>query len=209
MQAQLPDLNTAWIMDKREFLNSIKNRNYTAVFGSLYAINAALPKDYQITISDQEYYQKTIHDIKVICPNCALNCDHCDTGKGECQAEMQRSKIKIFEVLKNSLIATISDKKTEKVWKCEKCHKTNKLAQTTMIREILPQPSFLQVVPNPPARSGSLIDRNDYHRKVEKWAYLFYDELAYQMSKYRIEYKPKDSENIDEVVSDGGETLDI
>ena len=192
-QAALPDLNTAWIMDKREFLNAIKNRGYTAVVGSLLSINAALPDNYIIKVSDKEYEKITQLELLYVCPVCKLKCQHCKTGKGDkCDGEYNRKDVTIKDSLTSHTISTITGMKEDKIWKCKKCNTVHLLSKTLTIQPKLAEPHFLKVVPNPPSRTGSLTDRNLYHIKMERWAYQFYYELAHQMSLFRLEYKPRD-----------------
>ena len=203
-QAALPDLNTAWIMDKREFLQAIKQRNYTAVVGSLFSINAALPEDYQVRISDIEYEKKVQEDIYLICPNCKKTCPHCDTGKGECLGEFKRIEVPIKQVIVNHAVTTITGSTLEKVWECKRCHNIQLLSKTKMVQTKIAEPHFFQIVPSPPIRSGSLTDRNLYYMKMQKWAYQFYNEIAHSMSRFRLEYKPKTDDGLENVL-DGGE----
>lgn len=203
-QAALPDLNTAWIMDKREFLQAIKQRNYTAVVGSLFSINAALPEEYQVKISDIEYDKKIQGDIYLICPTCKKSCIHCETGKGECTGEFKRADTIIKQIIVNYSIKTITGTTNEKVWQCKRCHNTQLLSKTKMVQTKIAEPHFFQIVPNPPERSGSLTDRNLYYMKMQKWAYQFYNEIAHSMSRFRLEYKPKNDDGLESIL-DGGE----
>jgi len=194
-QAALPDLNTAWIMDKREFLNALKLKNYGVVFWSLSSINAAMPEDYRVEISDQKYNDELKKDLLV-------KCSHCDI-------ELKHKDIVVREVLKHHVVATMTGTDKEKVWECSNCHKYNNLSKTPMIQIKPKEPYFLKVVPNPPSRKGSLLDRIEYHKRAEAWAYRFYTEISHQMSKLRTEYKPKGEDQEELTHIDGGEGLDF
>lgn len=178
--AALPDLNTKWIINTREFLIAIRSHNYPAMFGCLLTSNAMLPDKYQVKISNNEYNKLIKQDLSVIC-------NHCNT-------ETKHQDIDIQTILTNHSLSTITGQRTERVWHCNKCNKTNLLTKTRMIQDKMAEPYYLQVVPSPPTRKGTLTDRSEYHRIVEKWAWQFYSELEHQMSLYRIEYRPKSDE---------------
>jgi len=182
-QAALPDLNTAYIIYRREVLNTIKSRNYTAMFGSLFAINALLPENYQVEISDKKYYDMIAQKVFVVCKHC--------------NEETRRDTIKVHDIMTNLIVSTITGNISEKLWDCPKCHKPNNLSKSKMIQEIPKEPTFTKVVPNPPNRTNALNDRNELHKKLEKWAYRLLDELEHQMSLFRLEYKPKDEDMTD------------
>ena len=195
VQAALPDLNTAWIMDKREFLNALRQKNYSVVYWSLSSINAAMPEKYRVEISDQKYNAELKKDLLV-------KCTHCDI-------ELNQKLITIKSKLKPSTLALLTENKLEKVWECSNCHNDNILSRTPMIQLKPQEPFFLKVIPSPPSRKGSLIDKIDFHRKFTAWAYLFYTEISHQMSKLRTEYKPKGEEEQELSSIDGGESGDI
>lgn len=208
-QAALPDLNTAWIMDKRELLQAIRHRNYTAVVGYLFAINAAIPEPYTVHISDLEYNQAKQEHVFVICSICSKECPHCKSKKGECTAEHKRSDVIVKEVMCNTVLNTITGLEHQKVWECPTCHNQQLLNKTKMVKTKIAEPHFFQVVPSPPQREGTLTDRNLYHVKMQHWAYQFYNEIAHAMSRFRLEYRPKGDELDMGDVMDGGEVLDI
>ena len=184
-QAALPDLNTQWIIAVREFWTALRSKNYPMLFGALYNINALLPDNYQIEISDKKYFDEVNKQgISLICKYCS--------------AETKRQDIKIKEVLTTYSVSILTGHKNEKVWYCDKCHKDNILSQAKMINNVLPQPCYLKVVPNPPIRKSDLSDRQQYHRNVERWGLQALNELQHQMSLFRLEYKPKDDENFED-----------
>src|ERR1700746_2807554 len=167
VQAALPDLNTAWIMDKREFLNALRQKNYSVVYWSLSSINAAMPEKYRVEISDQKYNHELKKDLLVKCLHC--------------NAELNQKSIRITSKFKSRILSIITESKSEKVWECSNCHEDNILSQTPMIQVKPQEPFFLKVIPNPPSRKGTLVDRMDFHRRFVSWAYLFYTEISHQM----------------------------
>ena len=212
VQAALPDLNTQWIMSKREAWTAIKNKDYNSLFGALFDINAMLPKDkdrdYQIEISDHKYNEMIKQDTIYICNSCSSNCIHCKTNEGKCIAETPKNVIVIKNIPTSSFIRTLTGKHIERMWQCPRCKEYTLLHQTKIIQTVIKEPFFLKVVPSPPSRKNGIMDRREYDRSVKRWAMILMNELSYQMSRYRLEYIPKDSEQKDEEVLDGQEHLD-
>ena len=209
----LPDLNTAWIMDKREFLQAIKNpSNFTGIVAYLNSINAALPDDYQIRISSAEYFNIIQQDLIYPCSHCTTEYESKDENgkikKETRPTEHYKNNIQIKTKLVSSMISIISDKKSVQVWNCPKCRKDNLLSKTKPIQTKLAEPYFLRVIPNPPSRTGSLLDRTAFKINMMRWAFQFYNELSHSMSRYRLEYQPKDSDLELLEVQSGGEELD-
>ena len=66
-QARLPDINTAFIVYRREAITSWKSQTYDACFGSLQTLNGLLPHDYRVMISDSEYYKEINKDMLFTC----------------------------------------------------------------------------------------------------------------------------------------------
>lgn len=206
----LPDLNTAYIFYRTDVKNSIKSENFTGMVGSLFDLNALLPKEYQIKISTKEYNDLIRQDLTVICNHCLKSCEHCKTNNGEleCIAESKYHDIIIKQVITPYLLAAITGEETEKLWECKRCNNNNLLSKTKMIQNVIAQPYYLKVIPNPPNRKDGFSDRTEYKIKMKNWGYQFLIELEHQMSLYRIEYKPKDEDNA-EFVTDGMENQDI
>lgn len=182
-------------MNAREFWTAIKTENFPEVFGSLFSINALLPDEYRIEISDTKYKEEiNKQGISIVCKNCKKNCDHCKTGKGECKAESRREEIKVKTIEMSDLLKTLTSQKEEKVWECPRCKSNNILSQSKRINNILPDPCYLKVIPNPPNRKDGILHRRTYKKDIEKWALQFFNELQHQMSLFRLNYKPKDQE---------------
>lgn len=194
-QAALPDLNTAFIIYRREAMTSLKSKRYDACFGALYAINGLLPKEYRVKVSTKQYDAKTNLDIMAICPECKVSSNY--------------KEIKIFDLLSPLIVGMITGNKTEKVWSCEKCNKINKLSKTDILEPVLEEPNFTKMMPAPPERRNGLLDRVSFHREISRWVWTMIDELEAQMSNYRREYKPQNEEMIDNYNSlESGEELD-
>ena len=140
------------------------------------------------------------------------DCPHCIDSKSkglQCLAEFNKSIIKLETIRNNILVSTLTRKKFERIWVCPKCNNESLISQTRKIQTVLKEPSFLQVIPSAPTRRDGILDRREYHKKFTIWATLFMNELSYQMSRYRLEYKPKDMElDQEEIKYDGQEMLD-
>lgn len=201
-------------MDKREFLQAIKNpSNFTAITAYLNSINGALPDEYTVKISTSKYNDIIQQDLIYPCNHCTTEYEYKDENdkiKTETRpTEHNKNKVKIKTKLLDSTLSILSSKKTVQVWECPKCHKDNLLSKTNPIQTKLAEPYFLRVIPNPPNRTGSLLDRTGYKINFVRWAFQFYNELSHSMSRYRLEYQPKDSDlDLSEIQTDGGEGLD-
>lgn len=182
-QAALPDLNTAFIIYRREAITSLKGKRYDACFGALYAINGLLPKEYRVKVSTKLYEEKTNLDIMAVCYHC--------------KAESNYKEVVIHDVLVPLIVKMITGSVTEKVWDCSKCLKSNKLNKTDILEPILEEPNFTKMMPKPPERKNGLLDRVSFHREISRWVWTMIDELEAQMSNYRREYQPRSDEMID------------
>lgn len=191
-QARLPDINTAYITYRREVLVSLKTKNYTSCIGSLYALNGLLPQKYRVTISNLEYAEKTMQDLKVIC--------------NHCKQQINYKSIKILKVIMPLIDGLITSQSYHKVWDCTLCLKENTLDHTEMIQQVLKEPSFLQVVPRPPNRKEGMKDRTTYHNQFVIWAETLLIELEAQMAQFRDDNWHKgDDPLLDEEVDTEGE----
>ena len=170
-QARLTDVNSAAMKYRNVAIASLASQNYDNCFGSLYALNGLLPKEYRVVISTIEYNNMTRQDIFVTC--------------GECGAELDFRSVQVFLVLRPLIETIISGNQYEKVWFCTACKHENKLLKTKMSQTVLKEPYFLKVVPKPPRRKDGLNDRSSYHRKVIQWAWALLDELETQFAQFR------------------------
>lgn len=149
-------------------------RNYSRAFGACYAINAALPEKYQIHISTEQYEEAVKTNVLFVCGKCKIDCN--------------KNDVKILELLLVPLQNLIINEKVEKVWFCTGCGAENVLARTEMKQTKLVQPSYTQIVPEPPQRRDGMLGRLDYHNKAEQWVWLCLEELEYALTTYRDDY---------------------
>jgi hypothetical protein len=183
VQARLPDINTAFITYRREFLQALQEKNYTVVVGSLNALNSLLPKEYRVQISTSDFEDKMRSDVQAIC-----------TG---CTEEIEYSKIHIFQLALSFLESTLSGQKKTKAWICPKCNCTNRLTLTKMIKTVVEEPYHLTLVPSPPIRKTGIRDRNAYHNEFLKWAWRMANEIEERLGQFRDDNWHKSSEMMD------------
>lgn len=195
-QAALPDLNTAFIVYRREAITSLKSKRYDACFGALYAINGLLPKEYRVKISTKLYDEKTNLDTIAVCQHC--------------KEQTNYNEINIHDVLLPVAVGIITGLEYEKVWTCTKCNQVNKLYKTDILEPTIEEPYFVKIVPKPPMRRTGLLDRLSYHKQISRWVWTFLDELEAQMSNYRREYRPMNNDmiDLDSTINDSGEEID-
>lgn len=197
-QAILPDLNSAYIRYRNLILEKASAKDYTMCFGALYAINAILPKEYQVAVSTIEYKKRTNTGMFVICGYCTTQTKDEKTKEiKEIPTEHDYHNIKVYSKMLDSVSRVIKGKDYEKLWDCPKCKKPNNLEKTEIIKTALQEPMHFQVVPNAPARKDGIEQRSNYDIDVQKWILQFLGELEYQMGRHRREYVPKSTETLD------------
>lgn len=196
MQARLPDINTAFIVYRREAISSWKSRTYDSCFGSLNTLNGLLPKKYRVVISTKEYDNKTKQDLIACCT--------------KCDAEIDFRSVQVFELIAPFTQSVINGNVKEKVWNCTECKKINHLDDTKIIQKVLQEPYFLQVVPKPPIRREGMMDRTRYHIKFSIWFWTVLGEIEQQMAQFRDDNWHKEGElyDIDTDIGDSGEADD-
>lgn len=182
-QARLPDINTAFIVYRREVLSSLNSQRYQDCFGALNTLNGLLPEKYRVIISTEQFNEKTKQGIFALC-----------TG---CNKEIDYSTVEPFEVICTFLESAITRQKTKMVWMCPECKSENQVNHERMIKTKLQEPYFLRVVPNPPERKDGLIDRTNYHGLVSKWVWMAIGELEAQMAQFRDDNWHKEGELFD------------
>lgn len=187
-QSRLPDINTAFIMYRREVLQSLNQKNYDNCFGALYALNGLLPAEYRVKVSSIEYSRLTTQDIVAKC--------------NKCDKEIDYKSLKVMAILAPLIVGVVSGQQYHKIWVCPECKFENKLTKTAMIQKTLQEPYFLRVVPKPPQRKDGLFDRSSYHRKVIQWVWNMLDELEERMAQFRDDNWTKS----DNLYNDGFET---
>ncbi len=170
-QARLPDINTQYIKFTNEAVNSWKSKSYESCLGSLFALNGMLPADYRVTISDQDYLDKTKEVLIVVCT--------------DCKKETDRDEVAVRHLMLPHLDSILAGQKYDDFWFCPKCNIRNKLSKTEMILNKRVDPAFNQVMPKPPTRHDGLLDRAKYHSKFTLWFWTCMGEIIAQMAKFR------------------------
>lgn len=181
--AALIDLNHLALkhLDKAFFYLQVQD--YDSCVGSLHAVNAALPSDYQIVFDSDDYKQKISHPIEIYCKHCP--------------AIMKRDDIKIWKMILPLHEQIITKTKTVDAWTCPECKEENILVDSKVIRKERQEPFFTKVVPAPPERKQNLGDRTAYHVKFRAWFNNVVAELTRQISQLRWDHwKQGEDENM-------------
>ncbi len=191
-QARLPDINTAFVMYRREAITNYKSKNYSLCIGSIYALNALLPDKYRVKISDIEYEKKTQKKLLLPCPKCLEQFDFNEIPK--------------VKIIVPTIEQFLTTNETTEIWKCPKCDVTNPFDRNELIKQIPQEPFFIHVVPHPPTQKDGLISRNRFFRKFSVWYWMILNELEERMAQFRDDNWQKESDYYeDEAILDGGE----
>ena len=183
-QARLPDINTQYVMLTREAITNFKSRNYSLCIGSLYSLNALMPEKYRVIISNQLYEQKTKTKVLVECL--------------ECKEQQELLKVKKFRLIIPTSERFFSATEYDEMWSCGKCKANNRMAQTEPIKEVLQEPYFIHVVPQPPAHKDGLLSRNTYYKLFSVWFWSIFTEVEEAMARFRDDNWQKEGEWFDE-----------
>lgn len=179
-QARLPDINTAFNTHRKRAILAIEDTNWTEALGALYAINACLPEEYRVIISNQKYDELTKEDLIAYC--------------NKCKEYTNRNMIKIISVLTSPLEQLITNETTRKMWFCPQCKQENRLVDTNMEQTILAQPYYIGVIKLPPSRTDDIVSHLTYDRVMERWCWTMLTELEQKMAQYREDNWKKEDE---------------
>ena len=175
MQAKLPDLNAALAKARMDAIISKDLKNYNKCVASLECMNALLPPEYRISMTDREY-SEAIHNDEM------WECRHCK--KSTPSSDVERTRLPVRASLWALTRARI---RTVKAWVCPLCYKLSVTAGT--IRNKLENRGlyFLKAVPEPPRRTA-LIGSHQFQLEFESWYRVTRRELESQIGHYRAEY---------------------
>lgn len=171
-QARLPDVNTAFIKWRNKVVTALEAFKYTAAIGSLNNFNACLPKEYQVKVSTILY-------------NEALNAEKLLVHCRQCNEDIDFRTVKRERVLADPLEEMITLKKYKDIWICSLCGKDNLTTTSEFIQAKLPNPYYIGIVPDPPERKDGILDRHEYHRKIERWCWTMIGELEFKAAQFR------------------------
>lgn len=192
-QARLPDVNTAFITYRGIAIRSLQSHKYLDCLGALKSINAMLPEKYRVELNNDKFDEDSKINLHYVCGSCDKNID----GKF----------VIPFDYYLDSIDSLITNKVKIKVWKCPECNKLSGLSNTRIIQNMLPQPSYLQVVPLPPTRKGGLMGRTQFRHEFGVWAWNMINELEKSMAQFRDDNwsKGDDDEFGDDWINDDDE----
>lgn len=182
MQSLLVDINTAAITYRRECLQSLDKKKYAHCFGCIKAMNGLLPEDqddksYRIRIDTAEYNEK-------VKGSSVARCNYC-------KKDTERKGLQILNIRLPAEAAQVIGYDVEQVWLCSHCKKDNILKDTVIIQNVVVEPFYSQIVPEPPKREVGLLNQMDYHKNVVEWVWLCLDNLEEAFTRYRKDYEPK------------------
>ncbi len=182
MQSLLIDINTSAITYRRECLIALKQKQYASCYGSIKAMNGLLPADeegksYRLRFDTIEYDEKVHGDTMIECMHC--------------EKQQPRDKIDVFDVRLDQMAALTVGYNNEKIWICKLCKKDNVLKDSRVYENVIQQPFYSQVLPEPPENHGGLLDQMNYHKLVTEWVWLCLDNLEESFTRYRKDYEPK------------------
>ena len=182
MQSLLTDVNTAAITYRRECLQAMEKKRFATCLGCIKAMNGLLPADqegksYRLRINTDQYNEKIKGSIMAKCKHC--------------KEDTERKTLNLIEINLPKAASVTVGHKTETIWICKFCKKENVLKDTLVIKNVIPQPFYCQIVPEPPKRKLGLLDQIDYERRVIEWIWLCLDNLEESFTRYRKDYKPQ------------------
>lgn len=170
----LPDIATKFTYWNQYCVNALNDKDWKGAEGGLYNINSLLTPDYEITISTMKYQAS-------IAATTSWECQHC-------HVKIPYQKIKIIPMILSNIQSFVHSQKTENAWFCTECKKENTEAKTNIYKEVLPNPYYRKVVPDPPIQKFGLQNRFNFEHDFRQWYFLFLKELQHQLALYRIEY---------------------
>jgi hypothetical protein len=181
--AALIDLNHLALkhLDKAFFY--LLTQDYDSCVGSLHAVNASLPKEYQINFDTIEYNKAIQHPLEILCKSCGTS--------------YNRDEITLWPMILPLHEQIVTKKKTVDAWTCKECNMNNILIDSKFIQKERQEPYFTKIVPQPPERKQNLGDRTAYHVKFRAWFNNVVAELTRQISQMRWDHwKQGEDENM-------------
>lgn len=134
--------------------------------------NACLPSEYQVKVST-DLYNEHLKNEKLLV--------HCK----QCNEDVDFRFVKKLLVHCDDLEQIITGSKTKQIWICSLCNKENLTISSEFTKAKLPNPYYIGIVPDPPDLRGGILDRQNYHKKIEKWCWTMIGELEFKAAKFR------------------------
>ena len=193
---RLPDINSAFMRDRGELLNSLRTGDPEFALMAFHALNAMLPPEtgkdglpkYRVIISDQLYREKHGHKIVVICPRCGATHSHSDANirdvrqSAEAQILGAPPKAKMWTCRPESLLRE-KQRKGQPAPKA--CGAENRLGASRVQDRHPSEPFYAGVVYSPPVRPPGIAGRTLYQARFRRWAAIAYAEFEGQSAYYR------------------------
>ena len=173
MQSKLPDINSAIVTHRNAMLRAYDRKDFEKIIISYRAINGLLPEDYKLEISTEKYNTEIKTKKEIKCPKCDES------------SNMNDVKFMEFDLPENQQI--LFGKQSAEWWFCPACKSKNHEDDTDMRSIDAKDPTYYQIIPNPPIRK-SILDRPYFDLACSKWLFIAIPELENQIQLYRAEY---------------------
>ena len=190
----LPDISGRFSQWTSYAIKSLELKNTVGASGGLNNMNALLDNEHRVSINTRQYNEKILSERFYLCNFCTeiveiiINEGEEDVRSEKItrQTEIPYANIHVFDLMSDYMEYLITKKKTNKVWICPKCNKTNKLSNTNFLQPERENPFYLKVVPNPPIRTSG--NRVGFAEKFRDWFNNYSEELENALMLYRTEY---------------------
>ena len=207
----LPDVSKNFGYFRNIAIDYLNRGNWAGARSGVFNLNECLGIDYMVSIDDRMYQAQMKETSVYQCNHCTIiqtktiNKNTEDEYEKEIQikTEIPTHEVEVFEMRLNDILQLLLNQKTEKVWICPRCNKTNKMIETKKILSERAKPFFLKVIPMPPVRQMGL-DRQ-FPRKFTAWFWNAIEEITYQEYLYRTEYVHQNGQDMEENYRDKGD----
>lgn len=146
---------------------------------SIESINALLPaleggKTYKVEVDTEKYRELKSETREIKCK--------------KCKTENPINSVKQYDLELDWLEQILAKNKTQKVWVCNKCHKSNIFNTDDITVTKNGEPYFYKVMPAPPQRQAGIRGRMTFNQEFQKWFSIAISEIESQIGIYRSEY---------------------
>lgn len=191
MESKLPDLNNYWKKYHDKGDGCLNQKDYAGVINSFECMNALMPLDYRINVSDFLFKEATKETRMLTCLNCKV---------------LQDDEITPYYDISVPLMDLIlSGSKMKKVWTCNSCGENNDVSKSKLLIDARKDPDYFQIIPTHPKLVHGLAGRTKLHEEMTIWWHRAKVEIDHHLAKLRRDYKPSDEDEGEDGGEDGGE----
>ena len=186
MQSSLPDVNSSIMRYRVQVISQLERADYNASVGALYALNACMPAEYRVVVSNEKYAEMTKQNYMIVC--------------SKCKTEFNFEQVQVHELLLPPVMSLAAGLLKDKFWFCPNldCKHNNRLTKSHMKVTKLEANTYLHVMPEPPNRAQGMMGRTRFHIQMSSWIWRFLDELEERLARFRQEYIPNDQPMLEE-----------